>query len=173
MPISETQKGAIIENIVANLLMSNSDGRLSPFRPVADDGGIDLLVFDRQSRKTLLIQVRGRTHSDTMIEKGRKVARFSVRTATFEVRDDFYVLGVLMSSDLRTPEAFWLIPSADFEREALRAKKDEDGNPGRLVAPCCFTETSQDKWTSYRVHCQSDLVSKVFEALQNSSALAG
>jgi Holliday junction resolvase-like predicted endonuclease len=61
MKISETQKGAIAENLICNWLMSESDGRLSPYRPVADDGGIDLLVFDRKTRHTLLFQVKSRT----------------------------------------------------------------------------------------------------------------
>lgn len=55
MKISETQKGAIAENLICNWLMIESNGRLSPYRPVADDGGIDILFFDRYTRRRLLI----------------------------------------------------------------------------------------------------------------------
>ncbi|MCH8158120.1 MAG: hypothetical protein IID18_10300 [Nitrospinae bacterium] len=43
--ITTTQIGAIGEHIAASQLMLASQGRLSPFLPMADDDGIDLLIF--------------------------------------------------------------------------------------------------------------------------------
>jgi hypothetical protein len=42
---SSTQIGAIAVNHVANVLMISSGGPLSAFWPVADDDGIDLLIY--------------------------------------------------------------------------------------------------------------------------------
>lgn len=133
MPVSATQIGAIGENLIANWLMSGSSGRLSPYQPVADDGGVDLLVYDRQEQRTMLLQVKTRTQTEAMTEADRKTIRFNLRTATFQVRSDFYITGLLLASDLHTPQAFWLIPSSAIAEKALRAKKDDEGNPDRLV----------------------------------------
>jgi hypothetical protein len=42
--ITSTQTGAVGELTIAAGLIVASDGRLAPFKPVADDDGIDLLV---------------------------------------------------------------------------------------------------------------------------------
>jgi hypothetical protein len=44
MPLISIQKGNIIEAQVANQLLIVSDGVLSPFLPIVDDAGIDLVV---------------------------------------------------------------------------------------------------------------------------------
>ena len=58
--LTSTQIGAIGEDIVASGLMIASHGRLSPFQPVADDDGIDLLIYDKKTGKALPIQVKSR-----------------------------------------------------------------------------------------------------------------
>lgn len=58
---TSTQIGSIAENLVANALMVASHGRLSPFWPVADDDGIDLLIYDKESGRALPAQVKSRT----------------------------------------------------------------------------------------------------------------
>lgn len=50
---TSTQLGAIAEILIANALMVHSGGRLSPFTAMADDDGIDLLVYDKQSGQAL------------------------------------------------------------------------------------------------------------------------
>ena len=62
--ITTTQIGAIGEHIAASQLMLASQGRLSPFLPMADDDGIDLLIFDKVTRSTLPIQIKSRTGID-------------------------------------------------------------------------------------------------------------
>ena len=47
--VTATQKGAIGESIVAIQLILESGGRLSPFEPLADDDGIDLLIYDKET----------------------------------------------------------------------------------------------------------------------------
>ena len=59
--LSSTQIGTIAENHVANMLMITSGGRLSAFQPVADDDGIDLLIYDKKSGRALPAQVKSRT----------------------------------------------------------------------------------------------------------------
>ncbi len=59
--LSSTQIGTIAENHVANMLMITTGGRLSAFRPVADDDGIDLLIYDKRTGRALPAQVKCRT----------------------------------------------------------------------------------------------------------------
>jgi hypothetical protein len=42
-----TQRGTVAEHVVAIELMMGSEGRLAPFKPIADDDGLDLLVYDK------------------------------------------------------------------------------------------------------------------------------
>lgn len=164
--LTETQKGAIAENLVANWLMTESNGRLSPFKPVADDGGIDLLVFDRKTRKTLLIQIKARTRTDAMTEK-RRNPRFSIRFATFESSEDYYIVGVLLDKNLSIPEAIWLIPSEVAKEKGLRALKDKEGKAARLVLPCNPSNNSNDQWSDFKTYSPQNFVKLVelaFEA---------
>ena len=49
MPLSSAQIGAIGENLLVNAVMMASDGRLSPFQPLADDHGLDVLFYDKKT----------------------------------------------------------------------------------------------------------------------------
>lgn len=61
MPLTSTQIGAIGENLLINAVTKASDGRLSAFQPVADDDGIDVLFFDKQTGNAVAIQLKCRT----------------------------------------------------------------------------------------------------------------
>ena len=43
--------------------MKASDGRLSPFQPLADDDGLDVLFFDKVTGNSVAIQLKCRTVS--------------------------------------------------------------------------------------------------------------
>ena len=55
--LTSTQIGAIGESVVAVGLTLTSQGRLAPFKPFADDDGIDLLIYDKETKRALPIQV--------------------------------------------------------------------------------------------------------------------
>ena len=56
--LTSTQKGSITEYAVATALMLASGGRLSAFTPLADDHGVDLIVFDKRTGAMLPVQVK-------------------------------------------------------------------------------------------------------------------
>ena len=58
MELTSTQKGTVTEHMVASLLMLASGGRLSPFMPMSDDHGIDLIVLDKITNISLAIQIK-------------------------------------------------------------------------------------------------------------------
>ena len=85
--LSSTQIGAIAENHVTNMLIITSGGRLSAFQPVADDDGIDLLIYDKKSGRALPAQVKSRTV--TINRSGSQersdIVHFEIREATYRV----------------------------------------------------------------------------------------
>jgi hypothetical protein len=83
--LSATQIGVIGENLLANAVMKASRGRLSPFHPLADDDGLDVLFFDKKTGNSVAIQLKCRTATDG---KGN-TAQFDVRKATFKEVTDF------------------------------------------------------------------------------------
>ena len=97
--ITETQKGIVAENLVARHLIIESRGRLSPFRAVADDGGIDLLIYDKETGKALPLQIKSRTKT---LRCNPKNVHFEIRLATFNENQDAYVLAVFPSSGHRS-----------------------------------------------------------------------
>ena len=83
--ITSTQKGVIAEHIVANELMIETDGRFSPFSPLADDEGIDLLIYDKKTGNALPIQIKSRTRG--IIKKGKEIPRLSATAQMDELLD--------------------------------------------------------------------------------------
>jgi hypothetical protein len=61
MSLTSTQVGVIGENLLVNAVMKESDGRLSPFRPIADDDGLDVLFFDKDTGNSVAMQLKCRT----------------------------------------------------------------------------------------------------------------
>ena len=92
MGLSSTQIGAIGENLLINALMKASEGRLSPFQPLADDDGLDVLFFDKVTGNSVAIQLKCRTVSirkKGSDERGNSV-HFQVRQSTYrEARKAF------------------------------------------------------------------------------------
>ena len=133
---SSTQIGAIAVNQVANVLMISSGGRLSAFWPVADDDGIDLLIFDKETGRALPVQVKSRTvalKKRGASERGN-VVHFEVRKATYHLDRFACAILVLLSADASTIERAWVVPMRDLPKYAssrptkyvLRASKALD-----------------------------------------------
>jgi hypothetical protein len=124
--ITSTQKGVIAEHIVANELMIETDGRFSPFSPLADDEGIDLLIYDKKTGKALPIQIKSRTGG--IIKKGKEsnTIHFEIRTVSLKNKKYAYFLAVLLTKDIRSVERAWLIPMKDISRLLNIRKKQKN-----------------------------------------------
>ena len=105
--VTATQKGAIGESIVAIQLILESGGRLSPFEPLADDDGIDLLIYDKKTGYAAPLQVKTRT---TTVRRHPNIVHFQVRRATFSSNTGGFVLAVLLNPDQANVRRAWLIP---------------------------------------------------------------
>ena len=153
--LTATQKGALAEGIVANEMMLVSDGRLSPFTPVADDGGIDLLIYDKKTGKALPVQVKSRT---TTLKRSPKVVHFEIRKATLQGGPSKVVLCVLLTANMRGIERAWIIP-ADSLPEIAR-----DGDTTYVLRPS-KDPASTDRYTQFRCKNTSDMVARLIHML--------
>ncbi len=117
--VTETQIGSIGENLVATQLILESRGRLSLFKPMADDVGIDLLVYDKGTGVALPFQVKSRTKT---LKRHLKIVHFQVRLATFNEEQEAYLLAVFVDAARREfrIKRSWLIPMRELPMVATR-----------------------------------------------------
>ncbi len=114
MKLSSTQIGSIAENLIANEVMIESGGRLSPFQPIADDDGIDVLFYDKITGHSLPVQIKARTKTINKSKSnspGNSV-HFEVRKATLDTDRNAYLLCILLDNSLRHTERAWFLPLA-------------------------------------------------------------
>jgi hypothetical protein len=152
--ITETQKGTIAENLVANHLILESKGRLSPFQPVADDGGIDLLIYDKETGGAVPLQIKSRTKT---LRRNPKNVHFEIRLATFKGDQDAYVLAVFLDEGLVEVKRAWLIPMRELEQVTARRTH-------KLVLRPSIDMNSKDRYTPYRCEGISDVTRRLIDA---------
>ena len=136
MKLTSTQIGTLAENLVANELMIESSGRLSSFQPIADDDGIDVLVYDKVTGNSVPVQIKARTNTVNKAGKQERsnTVHFEVRKATYNENRKAFLLCILLSQDLRSTERAWLLPLEDLPHIAsvkptkfvIRANKNLD-----------------------------------------------
>ena len=95
--LTATQIGAVAEQIVAGRIIQASGGRLNPYLPVADDGGVDLLVFDKETRHAVPVQVKSRT---VTLKRCPKVVHFQIRKKTFSEMPGSVVVAMLFDWEI-------------------------------------------------------------------------
>ena len=134
--LTSTQIGAIGESLVAAGLMAASGGRLAPFKPLADDDGIDLLLFDKLAGTAIPLQVKSRTGFD---DPKAQTVQFDIQQSTFAERG-YSLLALLNGTAVRK---VWLIPG---ERLAEVARR----KAGKFVVVACAKAGSNDRYREFR-----------------------
>lgn len=107
---STSQLGAVAESVILTRLMTSSRGRLSCFRPVVDIDGIDVMVMDRETHRTLGLQVKSWTYQD---DRRPRTVQFDVGVGSWKPSPRLYVLSIVLDGASLQPEACWLTPAAD------------------------------------------------------------
>jgi hypothetical protein len=156
MPLSSTQIGAIGENLLINAVMKASEGRLSPFQPVADDDGLDVLFFDKATGNSVAIQLKCRT--STVKKRGSQergnTAHFNVRKATFKEARRAWLVAALCNHDLTRFEVTWLLP--------LEVLPTIAGNRPKAWVICPSKHSrSRDRYTSFRFLSEDALAHRI------------
>ncbi|MCH8270434.1 MAG: hypothetical protein IH985_04380 [Planctomycetes bacterium] len=156
MHLSATQKGAVGESVVAARLILESDGRLAPYVPFADDRGVDLLVLDKQTGRTIPLQIKTRTGT----VKRKSICHFQVRSATFDPRA--WLLAVMVDyaeGDVRIKMA-WLMPMKKLSKITKVNKRNN-----YVIRPSPNVD-SKDMYTPYRCRDMAQVVSRLYSALE-------
>lgn len=147
--LSSTQIGAIAENHVANMLMITTDGRLSAFQPVADDDGIDLLIYDKRSGRALPAQVKCRTvtiNKSGTSERSDTV-HFELRKATYRDRPACAIF-VLLTEDASAIAMAWVFPLSDMRKYARAGTITDDAK--KYVIRCSRAPNTKDRHSAVR-----------------------
>ena len=147
--LSSTQIGAIGENILVNTVMKSSKGRLSAFKPAADDDGLDVLFFDKQTGKSVAIQFKCRAATDRNgYSKLRgHTAQFDVRKATIKEARRAYLVAALLNEDMTDFVCAWFISMKKLQ-EVGKLKSD------KYVITPSKAANSKDKYVNYRCNTE-------------------
>jgi hypothetical protein len=161
MPLSSTQIGAIGENLLVNAVMKASDGRLSPFQPLADDDGLDVLFFDKLTGKSVAIQLKCRTvalKKRGSEERGHNV-HFEVRKATFNDARRAWLVAALFNEDLTQFVSTWFMPLASLPEVARNSAHKWVIRPSRSAA-------SADRFIAYRCATAETLAQRIVDVCE-------
>lgn len=150
--LSSTQIGAVGEAIIGAGLMLASRGRLSPFKPLADDHGTDLLLFDKTTQKSSPLQIKCRTRFDDL---AAQTVQFDVRLKTYAQEGSGFILAVLL--DDAAIRVCWLFSVSEFS--AVAKQKDS-----KLVIVASAKPGAQDKCRPYRHDSLASVAQKLLRA---------
>lgn len=158
MTLTSTQIGSLAENLLANLLMIESKGRLSPFQPIADDDGIDLLIFDKITGLSIPIQVKARTN--TIYKSGTQergnIVHFEVRKIALKSERSFLFACILLNSSMTSIDCAWLIAASDLIETAR-------SNDTKFILRANKSNASKDKHTKFRYESVEALAHALIE----------
>jgi hypothetical protein len=156
MPLTSTQIGAIGENLLVNAVMKASEGRLSPFQPLADDDGLDCLFFDKETGNSVAIQLKCRTVAlkKKKSEERGNVLHFDVRQSTFNQARRAWLVAALFDEELTRFLATWFIPMLALP-DIARSSADK-----WVIRPSKSAD-SKDRFAEYRCLSPEELVRRI------------
>lgn len=114
--LSSKQKGDIAEARVAELIVLYGDKALSCYKPISDDEGIDLIVKEKGSLKTLYLQVKSRFE---LTPKGSK--QFIQTPSVDSIVNSYKMALVFVYFDVSRGDIYdkiWFVPAPDFIQKA-------------------------------------------------------
>ncbi|MGL1103433.1 hypothetical protein ACSTLM_04490 [Vibrio parahaemolyticus] len=164
MNLTSTQIGALAENLIANELMIESGGRLSPFQPIADDDGIDLLIYDKVTGNSIPIQIKARTNTINKPGKQERsnIVHFEVRKATFKDTRSAILLCVLLSKDLLSSERAWLLPLEQLALLTAEKKK-------KFVIRANKQLGTKDKYSSFQCESMKQVAERLIKFCESAT----
>jgi hypothetical protein len=155
VPLSESQKGRVIEPLVGATLILQSNGALRASLPFVDDEGVDLVLGNRSNDKTLLLQIKGRYSLS-----GRGHYRANVRRATCAPNPNKYLLFVYYDTKIAAlGETCWFIRSSEFC--SLLSKQKETRSV--YIFDSTF-KGKGDMWVPFRIPWK-DAATSILQAL--------
>jgi hypothetical protein len=136
--LTSTQKGKVNEYLVAASIVLASSGRLSPFVPLSDDHGIDLIALDKVSQHSIYLQVKS-----AVANLKRKTVQFDVQKSTFRPVPNLLLLAVLFEPATVSVGTSWLIPMSEVPSVSIDQADKYALSPSPIA-------TSRDRYQPYR-----------------------
>jgi hypothetical protein len=139
--LSTKQKGDIAEARIAELITLYGEKQLSCYKPISDDEGIDLIVKEKGSLKTIYIQIKSRFGDNPNL----------IYTATSKastVIDKFSMALVFCFFDTNKGDVWdylWFIPAPDFIKKANKLSS------GLLGFVAGRKKKESNKWDDYLI----------------------
>jgi hypothetical protein len=152
--LMSVQKGNIVEARVSELVLLYGTS-LSCYRPISDDEGIDLIVKEKGSLKSIYIQIKSNFSDDfsrpfvATVKKRSVVDNYSMA----------FVFCLFDTAKGDVHDYVWFVPAPDFIRMAHKDKNDLLG----FVSGKQKKESN--KWDAYMID-KRDLATKVTEQLK-------
>lgn len=154
--VSTKQKGDIAEARIAELITLYGDTTLSCYKPISDDEGIDLIVKEKGSLKTMYIQIKSRFGDNP-----DEIFTATVKAAT--VVDNYSTAVVFCFFDTEDGDLWdylWFVPAPDL----LKAANQLDG--GRLLGFVAGRKRKEsNKWDSYLID-KRDLANQIIAQMK-------
>lgn len=154
--VSTKQKGDIAEARIAELITLYGDTTLSCYKPISDDEGIDLIVKEKGSLKTMYIQIKSR-FGDNPDEI------FTATTKTAGVVDNYSMAAIFCFFDTEGGdlwEYLWFVPAPEFLK---MANKLNDGKLLGFVAG--RKKNNSNKWDNYLID-KRDLANQIIAQMK-------
>jgi len=154
--VSTKQKGDIAEARIAELIILYGDTTLSCYKPISDDEGIDLIVKEKGSLKTMYIQIKSRFGDNPD----------SIFTATAKasgVVDNYSMATIFCFFDTEEGDLWdylWFVPAPDFIKKANHLM---NGKMFGFVAGRQRNETN--KWDQYLID-KRDLANAIISQMK-------
>lgn len=136
--ISTKQKGDIAEARIAELITLYGDTSLGCYKPISDDEGIDLIVKEKGSLKTMYIQVKSRYGDDPS-----EIFVANIKAGSVV---DNYAMGIVFCYfDTEQGDLWnylWFVPAPDFIKLAKKHEHNLSFVAGR-------EKKESNKWDDY------------------------
>jgi len=160
--LTSTQKGIIAENLVANHIMIETKGRLSPFKPLADDEGIDFLIYDKKTGESIPIQVKSRTATIVRGGKETNTVHFEIRKVSIKDVKSAYFLAILLSKNMHSIDRAWLIPMKKIPN-VLSQKTTQP----KYIMRANRNLNANDKYSQFQCKDVKEIVRRIIEISEN------
>lgn len=154
--VSTKQKGDIAEARIAELITLYGDTTLSCYKPLSDDEGIDLIVKEKGSLKTMYIQIKSRfgDNPDNI---------FTATTKAVSIADNYSMAVVFCFFDTEEGDLWdylWFVPAPDF----LKMANKLDG--GKLLGFVAGRKKKEsNKWDNYLID-KRDLANQIIAQMK-------
>ncbi len=152
--LNSKQKGDIVEARVSELIVLYGEN-LSCYRPISDDEGIDLIVKEKRTLKSVYIQVKSNFSNN--------FARpFVANVKNHNVTDSYAMAFVFCLFDTTKGDIhdyIWFVPAPDFLQMAYKDKNDLLGFVSGK------SKKENNKWDSFMID-KKDLAQRVLDQLK-------